>query len=464
MVAVPIIEGVYADNKGRFRTALPVNYSPVVQPQGISNGFLKPGDGLVEISQGLGTCRGSTVWKNKLYAVMGVFLCLILPTGEAVNLGEIGGSGRVTMTHSFSHLAIASSEKLWLYSGSILARVTDPDLNKVLDVTWVDGYFMTTDGSNLVVTQLNNPFAVSPLKYGSSEVDPDPIVGIVKIRNEIYAINRNTIEVFQNIGGALFPFVRVNGGQIMRGAISADLACMFEEAVAFVGGAANDPPSVYMGRNGSSQRIASREIDTILQGYTNAELKDAWLDTKTSRATSQLYLHMPDQTLVYDATASAGAGTPIWFILKSNAGSWRVASQSWAYGQNWAFDTVTNAIGKTVENVSTHWGQQIDWEITTPIIFNATNGGAVDSLELTTIPDKRTFGVLPQITEQSSSDGVTFTAGKPITIAAGGKRTKRIAWFRCGPIDQYRIERFTGTSDAHLPIAALEAVIRPSQW
>jgi hypothetical protein len=57
-----------------------------------------------------------------------------------------------------------------------------------------------------VVTELSNPLAVNPLKYGSSEVDPDPVVALIKLRNEVYALNRNTIEVFDNVGGELFPF------------------------------------------------------------------------------------------------------------------------------------------------------------------------------------------------------------------------------------------------------------------
>jgi hypothetical protein len=66
-------------------------------------------------------------------------------------------------------------------------QVTDPDLGVVLDVVWVDGYFMTTDGEFLVVTELTDPTQVNPLKYGSSEVDPDPVVALLKLRNEVYA-------------------------------------------------------------------------------------------------------------------------------------------------------------------------------------------------------------------------------------------------------------------------------------
>ncbi len=62
---------------------------------------------------------------------------------------------------------------------------------------------MTTDGEFLVITELAfNPFAVDPLKYDHRKLDPIPIrlVSLPKLRNEIYALNRHTIEVFDNTG------------------------------------------------------------------------------------------------------------------------------------------------------------------------------------------------------------------------------------------------------------------------
>ena len=76
---------------------------------------------------------------------------------------------------------------------------------------------MLTDGEFLIVTELNDPFSVSPLKYGSSEADPDPVKAILKLRNEPYALNRYTIEVFDNVGGEGFPFQRIEGAQTQTG-------------------------------------------------------------------------------------------------------------------------------------------------------------------------------------------------------------------------------------------------------
>ena len=44
---IQILNGIYTDNGPDLRTAYPVNMVPVPKQSGISNGFLRPGDGIV---------------------------------------------------------------------------------------------------------------------------------------------------------------------------------------------------------------------------------------------------------------------------------------------------------------------------------------------------------------------------------------------------------------------------------
>ena len=132
--------------------------------------------------------------------------------------------------------------------------MTDVDLGYVLDVVWIAGYFMTTDGANLIVTDLNDLFSVNPLKYGSSEVLPDPINSLLVIRNEVYAVNRYSVEVFQNVGGSLFPFRRIDGAMIPKGSIARDASCYFLDSFAFIGGGQNEGLSVWLGTMGGGRQ------------------------------------------------------------------------------------------------------------------------------------------------------------------------------------------------------------------
>jgi hypothetical protein len=49
---IPILNGIYTDSTPELRTSYPVNLVPVPKQSGISNGFLRPGDGIVPTAQG----------------------------------------------------------------------------------------------------------------------------------------------------------------------------------------------------------------------------------------------------------------------------------------------------------------------------------------------------------------------------------------------------------------------------
>ena len=180
---IPILNGIFADSSPDLRTSYPVNLVPVPKDSGISKGYLRPGDGIVANGSGPGIDRGGINWRGELYRVMGTKLVEIDSNGVVTELGDVGGptNEMVTMDYGFGRLAIASGGRLYYWDESSLVQVTDPDLGLVLDVVWADGYYMTTDGSSLVVTELSDPTQVNPLKYGSSEVDPDPIVALLKL-------------------------------------------------------------------------------------------------------------------------------------------------------------------------------------------------------------------------------------------------------------------------------------------
>ena len=315
---IPILNGIFTDSSPNFRTSYPVNLVPVPKSTGISEGYLRPAEGIVKAGDGPGANRGGLNWNGVLYRVMGTKLVTVAQNGTVTVIGDVGSGDRVTFTYSFDYLAVTSGGRLYLYDGTTLARVNDPDLGVALTVVWVDGYFMTTDGEFLVITELNNPFAVDPLKYGSSEADPDPVKSLLKLRNEIYALNRHTIEVFDNTGSTGFPFQRISGAQIQKGTLGTHTCCVFEEAIAFMGSGTNESISVWVGANGTAQKIATREIEEILATYTEAQLSTVFMQERTEGAHQFLEIHLPDQTIVFDAAASQALGQPVWFFLRSS--------------------------------------------------------------------------------------------------------------------------------------------------
>ena len=464
MVQIPILNGIYTDNGPDFRTSYPVNMVPVPKGNGISEGFLRPGDGIVANGTGPGIDRGGINWNGVCYRVMGSKLVTVSSTGAVSILGDVGNNGlQVTMDYSFDRLAIASNGNLFYWSPTIgLVQVTDPDLGLVLDVVWVDGYFMTTDGEFLVVTELSDPTQVNPLKYGSSEVDPDPVVALLKLRNEVYALNRNTIEVFDNVGSDLFPFQRIEGAQIEKGVIGTHGCCIYMETVAFLGSGFNEAPGIYMGANANATKISTQEIDQILLGYTEAQLALVKLEARNDKAHQHLYVHLPDRTLVFDAAATQEMSQPVWFTLTSSItgfSRYRAQNLVWCYDKWLVGDPTNDSIGYFVDTISTHWGQTVRWEFGTTIVYNEGRGAIFSELELVGLTGRVPLGADPTISTSYSVDGETWSQQKFIKAGKTGQRQKRLVWFQQGWMRNWRIQRFQGTSDAHISCARLEAKI-----
>ena len=462
---IPILNGIYTDNGPDIRTSYPVNLVPVPKKSGISNGYLRPGDGIVANGTGPGIDRGGINWNGVCYRVMGTKLVTVASNGTVTVLGDVGGpiNTLVTMDYSFDRLAIASGGRLYYWNGA-LTQVTDPDLGLVLDVVWVDGYFMTTDGTSLVVTELSDPTQVNPLKYGSSEVDPDPVVALLKLRNEVYALNRNTIEVFDNAGGEFFPFQRIEGAQIQKGVIGTFGCCVFVETVAFLGSGRNEAPGIYLGANAQATKVSTQEIDQILLGYTEAQLATVKLEARNDKAHQHLYVHLPDRTLVFDAAATGELNQPVWFTLTTSQvgfGQYRARNLIWAYDKWLVGDPQSSNIGYLVQDTGHHWGAIVRWEFGTPITYNEGNGAIFNELELVALPGSVALGINPMISTSYSVDGLSWSQDRSIGAGTTGNTRKRLVWLQQGHMRNWRIQRFRGDSQAHISFARLEAQLEP---
>jgi hypothetical protein len=319
---------------------------------------------------------------------------------------------------------------------------------------------MTTDGEFLIVTELNDPTQVNPLKYGSSEVDPDPVVALLKLRNEVYALNRNTIEVFDNVGGDLFPFQRIDGAQIPKGVIGTFGCCVYVDRIAFLGGGRNEAPGIYLGVSAQTQKISTQEIDNLLLTYTEAQLATVKIEARNDKAHEHLYVHLPDRTVVYDAAASEVLQDQVWFTLTTTVvdfAQYRARNLVWAYDKWLIGDPQSSSIGYLVQDTGNHWGEQVRWEFGTLIVYNEGNGALFNRLELVSLTGSVALGTNPQISTSYSVDGLAWSQDRSIAVGTIGSTSKRLAWFQQGHMRNWRIQRFRGDSDAHVSFMRLEA-------
>lgn len=462
---VSILSGIFTDSAAQIRTAYPRNLIPVPKKSGLSDGYLRHTDGIVEFCEIADIDRGGINWNGIMYRVIGSNLVRIDENKDITTIGSVGTGGeKCTFGYSFDYLAVNSGGRFYLYNGTTLQQVTDADLGTVIDFIWIDGYFMTTDGEYLVVTELNDPFSVNPLKYGSSEINPDPIVAIKKVRNEVAAINRYTIEFFQNVGGSNFPFQRIEGATINKGSIGTYSNIIINDLICFMGSALNEAISIYIGLNGQITKIATSEIEQTLAKYTEADLSLVVMEYKIYNGHIHIMAHLPNQTLVYDISASESIGQPIWYTMDSGLTTktkYRARNHVFCYNKWFVGDPTFKKIGYLTDTISSHYGDLIDWEFSTQMIYNEGAGAIINSLELIATTGRIEFGKNPYISTCYSFDGITWSQDKMIKVGKAGELQKRLTWFLQGSMKKMRIQKFKGDSDSMISIARLEAKIEP---
>lgn len=465
MTQISILSGITGAAGVDIRASYPVNMIPVPKESGVSAGYLRTAEGITRFDTGgltlVGRGRGAIFWQGAAYWVIGEYLCRIEEGGQVAIVGFVGDDGLdVSLTYSFDRLAVASATALYYLRGGTLSKVTDPDLGPVIDVTWMDGYFVTTDGTSLIVTELSNPAAVDPLKYGSSEADPDPVNGVIKIRQELLVVNRFTIEVFNDVGGAGFPFQRNNGAIIEKGAVGTHMFCAFDQVIAFVGGGKNEPNSVYLGSGGNATKIATREIEDILAEYSESELATSSINYRMNRRHQNLYIHLPRHTVVYDASASIAMEVPVWYLLSSS-----VDLQSPLQGRHMLFafnkwlidDLVLPRIGEMRNDIFTQYGVEVGWRFDTVLLFNETKAAIISALELTGTPGRAELLTDPVCFLSWTQDGVTWGDERMISLGRQGDRRKRIAYRPKIKMRDFMSFRYRGANAAIVSFMRLDA-------
>jgi hypothetical protein len=188
------------------------------------------------------------------------------------------------------------------------------------------------------------------LKYGSAEEDPDPVTGLIKVRNEPYILGQNTIQVFQNVGGNGFPVRQRtrsdDPGRLRRG----DGQVPVLRQLRFLRLGRNEALGIYIAGNGTANRISTRAIDDELAKV--ADPSKIILESRTYREERRLFVHLPDKSLVFQFNATKELGQEVWYVAQSGVGNpYRIRNAVSVYGGFYVGDTQSSAVGKLSDEV-----------------------------------------------------------------------------------------------------------------
>ena len=203
-----------------------------------------------------------------------------------------------------------------------LSDATEYDLSGVIDVdrhqgrfVWINkDLFGCTALSAGVNGTLEDPAETRPeyrVPFYSPESDPDDNKAILSWKGHFVAVfGRNTTQFFSLTGNADALYAPQKGMETQAGIVGTHAVCKYMDNFAALGGTKGGTLQVMIITASSHQKISDATVDQIIQKYKESELSDVLLETVMHLNHQFLFVHLPNEVLVYDGAQNT------WIVIK----------------------------------------------------------------------------------------------------------------------------------------------------
>ena len=403
--ALPIALGFYKDDSLAISARDCVNLRPYVpEGQTITDGALLGTHGISEVAftDTNAFNRGGIEMGGIPYFVCGDQLYSVTFTvdgfgnrtytaNDVSGAESIDGTALVSMAQNGDQLCIVAPDfnnqfNAWIYTVSGgLVQVSDSDFDgPVISVDFHDGYFLfpKADSNKWFISDLRDGLAYNALDFASAESDPDNLVAITPLNGLVYVFGSRTVEPYQNVGGAGFPFERISSGIQQKGCLSAKTLVEVNGSLVWIGSGEYEQPGIYITNGGLPEKISTASVDSLIFSGGIDKVRQSFAMKHAEKGNVIITFTVPDVcTICYDTA------TGTWFRRQSldrfyNPQPWRVTSIVDAYSVLLVGDELSGKIGLLSEDVFYEYGEEIRRFFTTPTIDNGGKPFSVYQLEL----------------------------------------------------------------------------------
>lgn len=310
----PILGSSYVARSVNAADARMVNLFPEIVPEaGKEPAFLNRAPGLKLLNSiGFGPVRG--LWAFSAddgvgFVVSGTELYKINNSYVATKIGNVSGTGPVSMADNGTQLFIACNGPSYIYNNTTNAfgQITDADFPGAVTVCYLDGYFVFNQPNSQLmwVTSILDGTSIDPLDFASTEGSPDGLVAVASNFREIWAFGTNSIEVWYDSGATDFPLQRIQGAFNELGLAAPYSVAKMDNGLFWLGRDRRGQGMVYRANGYAGQRISTHAVEWQIQQY--ADMSDAIGYTYQQDGHSFYVLVFPsaNTTWVYDAATQA---------------------------------------------------------------------------------------------------------------------------------------------------------------
>lgn len=318
----PILGSSYVARSVNAADNRMVNLFPEAIPEGGKEAaFLQRAPGLrLLATAGNGPIRGLWQVKDYLYVASGNSLYKVSKSWAATRIGDITGTGSVSMSDNGTQLFVACNPDGYIYNTNTqeFKQITDPDYPGAVTVGYLDGYFVFNepDSQKFWVTSLLDGSSVDPLDFASAEGSPDNLVSLIVDHREVWLFGINSVEVWYNAGTLDFPLQRIQGAYNEIGCAAPYSVAKLDNAIFWLGQDARGQGIVYRSNGYTATRVSTHAIEWQLQQYANMSDAIGYTYQQDGHAFYVLVFPQADTTWVFDVAAGAWHERARWNVDK----------------------------------------------------------------------------------------------------------------------------------------------------
>ena len=310
----PILGSAYVARSVNAADNRMVNLFPEIVPEaGKEPAFLNRAPGLKLLATiGTGPIRGLWAFSPQdgtAFVVSGTDLYKINNSYTATLLGNVAGSGPVSMADNGTQLFIAANGPSYIYNNTtnVFGPITDPDFPGAVTVCYLDGYFVFNEPNSqkMWVTSFLDGTSIDPLEFQQTAASPDGLVAVASNFREVWAFGTNSIEVWYDTGATDFPLERIQGAFNELGCAAPYSVAKMDNGLFWLGRDRRGQGMVYRANGYTGQRISTHAIEWQIQQYS--DISDAIAYTYQQDGHSFYVLTFPsgNATWVYDSATQA---------------------------------------------------------------------------------------------------------------------------------------------------------------
>lgn len=310
----PILGSSYVARSVNAADSRMVNLFPEIVPEaGKEPAFLNRAPGLSLLNSiGFGPIRGLWAFSSNdsdAFVVSGTELYKINTSYVATKIGNVSGTGPVSMADNGTQLFIACNGPSYIYNNTTngFGQITDSDFPGAVTVCYLDGYFVFNEPNSqkMWITQLLDGTSIDPLDFASTEGSPDGLIAVASNFREVWAFGTNSIEVWYDTGATDFPLQRIQGAFNELGLAAPYSVAKMDNGLFWLGRDRRGQGIVYRANGYTGQRISTHAVEWQIQQY--ADMSDAIAYTYQQDGHSFYVLIFPsaNTTWVYDIATQA---------------------------------------------------------------------------------------------------------------------------------------------------------------